>query len=119
MSINLKKCRVLLLVKPDMARKPATKKKGWKGSKRLDISIPLATVVIQTHVFTGVDPKTRPGVGITLNHDTEPVCIRRAHEDGTHYWELPLGVIDRDQIRALRNLLTDFILDFPEEESGA
>lgn len=42
---------------------------------------------VRTHVSTGTNPLTRSGV---------------------------FGVIDRDQVRALRNLLTDFLLDFPD-----
>ncbi len=68
-----------------------------------------------THVSTGTDPKTQPGVGLTLFSETllDPLTTHHEHR----YW-YPLTVVDRDEIRKLRNLLTDFLLDFPEEEPG-
>lgn len=87
-----------------------------RSSRRMDITIDGMTLVVRTHVSTGTDPKTRPGVGLSvLWHGEEPAQLRRQNEDGTVYWDLLGGVVDRDRIRALRNLLTEFVLDFPED----
>lgn len=64
---------------------------------------------VQTHVSTGTDPKTRPGVAFDLIAATQPVLIQEGDKV-----RVAFGVVDRDQIRALRNLLTDFLLDYPE-----
>ncbi len=68
-----------------------------------------------THVTTGTSPKQRPGVGLTLFSETllDPLTTHHEHK----YW-YPLTVVGRDEIRKLRNLLTEFLLDFPEEEPG-
>lgn len=64
---------------------------------------------VQTHVSTGTDPKTRPGVAFDLIADKPPTLVEEAGK-----MRVMFGVVDRDQIRALRNLLTDFLLDYPE-----
>ena len=73
------------------------------------INNPGARLRVRSHVSMGTDPKSRPGVGFDLMFEREPVCLKVDDE-----FRLPFGVVDRDQIRALRNLLTNFLLDYPD-----
>lgn len=82
----------------------------------LEIALPLMTLKVMAYVYTGTDPQTRPGVGISIATTVENLPIRRVADDGTVYFDIPVGVLGRDQVRAIRNLFTDFVLDFPEEE---
>jgi hypothetical protein len=99
-----------------MAR-AATKKTGHERSSielRLTsaVNYPGAAILVRTHVSTGIDPKTRPGIGFDISWPKNlPLAALPSSADGVR---LPFGVVDRDQIRALRNLLTDFLLDYPD-----
>lgn len=78
-----------------------------------EANYPGAEIQVRTHVSTGSDPKTRPGVGFDISWPASMPLMALPHStDGAV--RLPFGVVDRDQIRALRNLLTDFLLDYPE-----
>jgi hypothetical protein len=80
----------------------------------MEINVPLVKLVVSTHSYTGSDPQTQPGVHIHV--DTTPESVLCTGEDGVAFYRFPMGVIPRDQVRRLRNLLTEFLLDFPEEE---
>lgn len=84
-------------------------------AQTLEITVPFVKVVVSTYCYTGTDPQTRPGVRIHV--DTTPDPVLYTGEDGVAFNRFPMGVIPRDQVRQLRNLLTEFLLDFPEEES--
>jgi hypothetical protein len=73
-------------------------------------SDPEVRVEVQTHVSTGTNPKTRPGISINLYGKGQPPIIGHGGD-----YRVLFGVIDRDQVRALRNLLTDFLLDYPDD----
>jgi len=76
-------------------------------------------LLVTTHVTTGKNPLTRPGVGFDVRTDREQLPPMRYEENGVIEYRLPLGVLDREQVRQLRNLLTEFMLFFPENDSGA
>lgn len=78
-----------------------------------EANYPGAEIQVRTHVSTGTDPKTRPGIDFDISWPASmPLTALPSGTDGSV--RLPFGVVDRDQIRALRNLLTDFLLDYPD-----
>jgi hypothetical protein len=90
-----------------------------KSAKTLRLKIDIYTLDFTAYACTGVDPLTRPGVDVHLEIDDltkQLPPLRRVDPDKTvRYW-LPMSVLDRTQVRALRDFLTEFCLDFPEEE---
>jgi hypothetical protein len=94
-----------------MAR-PTRKHEAKTPSKHLELVAPLVKLLVCTHCFTGIDSETRPGVSFSAD-TTEP--IRRVAEDGSVHYRFPLGVISRTQVRHLRDLLDEFLADFPGE----
>lgn len=83
-------------------------------AKELEVLLPgdiRFRFTVTTYVSTGTNPKTKPGVGLDLHSiGRRPSII----EPGTDH-RVCVGVLDRDQVRALYGLLGDFIADFPEE----
>lgn len=85
------------------------------GRNRSSIKLEVASftqqrLIIRTHISTGTpEGKTQPGIAFevaTLYHPSET-------EDG---FRIDIGVMGRDEVRAIRNLLTEFMLDFPEDD---
>lgn len=88
-----------------------------KSARTLDLHAagntidPSDVLRVTTYVSTGTDQQTRPGVDFDL-YMVQP-CWMPAGNGG---FRVPFGVVRRDDIRKLRNLLTEFLLDYPESE---
>lgn len=89
---------------------------------------PMARLTASTYTYTGPRGSlTYPGVRFTVDvdegyrklllHPLEQDVWKTVDADGHPMMRISLGVMDRATARRLRNVLTDFLTDFPEEES--
>lgn len=105
-----------MTTKPLKAKKAAPKQRDRRKipAKQLDFLLPgdiTFRFTVTTYASTGPNPKTQPGVALDLHTIGRPPAVI----DYGNEHRVLVGVLDRDQVRALYGLLGDFIADFPEE----
>lgn len=88
--------------------------KSREMSQKLRLTSPLnnpdCELIVTTNVSTGgIGSDTSPGVNFAFL--AKQPCLFQTNEGLI----LAFGVVGREQIRTLRNLLTEFLLDHPEK----